>query len=168
MSFTNRYDHADIFLQHTDALLASISDPVVQRKYFGFIAISAVTVYELAIKDIIFRFSDQKHKVLGNVSRELYKRLNGRISLDDLRTRQLKRFGDRYLDRFNRLLDKQEQASLSSSRVSIKESYANVLNWRNKFAHEGEIANTMTYIEIKEAYQLGKEVIDCLDQALRR
>ena len=72
MTFEHRFESAEEFLNHTDTMMGKIDDPYIQQKYIGFITVSAVTVYELAIKDIIFRFSDQKHKVLGSISRSIF------------------------------------------------------------------------------------------------
>ena len=67
MTFESRFESADGFLNHTDVIMEGIDDPLIQQKYLGFIAISAVTVYELAIKDIIFRFSDSEAQSFGFV-----------------------------------------------------------------------------------------------------
>lgn len=47
-------------------------------------------------------------------------------------------------------------------------AYGNIILWRNQFAHEGIIPATPTYEEVKKAYHLGKNIIDCLALAMRR
>ena len=167
MTFTSRFESTDEFLSHTDEVITDVTDTGIQATYAGFIAISAVTAYELAIRDVIFRFSDQKHSLLGSVSRNLYRRLNGRISLRDLRKQHVGRFGESYLCHFNRLLDEREVDILAIKKKSVQGSYSNVIQWRNKFAHEGQVPPTTNYEEVKHSYELGKEVIFCLDKALR-
>lgn len=168
MIFKQRFTSADDFLQHTDLMMEQINDPFIQQKYIGFITISAVSVYELAIKDIIFRFSDQKHKVLGVVSRHNYERLNVRIKLNELRKDHIRQFGENYVKKFNNILDNREQNSFRAGKGSIQTAYANIISWRNIFAHTGESPTTTTYAEVKNFYNLGKEVIYSLDEALIR
>jgi hypothetical protein len=47
-------------------------------------------------------------------------------------------------------------------------SYGNIITWRNQFAHEGIIPTTATYDEVKKAYHIGKNIIDCLAVAMKR
>ena len=166
MTFEQRFISADEFLIHTDLLMAEIDDPMIQQSYVGFITVSAVTVYELAIKDIIFKFSDEKHEVLGSVSRHVYERWNGRIRLKELRKDHIRRFGDIYVDEFNRVLEQKEKDSLREGKGSIENAYTNIILWRNKFAHSGETLTTTNYNEVKNSYNLGKEVIYSLDKAM--
>lgn len=94
MLYTDRFLHVEDYLAHLDPMMASISDPFVQGRYIGFIATSAVTAYELAVKDIFYAFADKKHSVLGNVTRARFFRLNGKIKLDDLKKEHVKSFGE--------------------------------------------------------------------------
>ena len=97
-----------------------------------------------------------------------FERLNGRISLRDIRETHVPKFGDRYLVRFTALMEEAELESLRQGGVSIKSSYGNLITWRNKFVHEGEMPNTATYEEAKRAYECGKVVLDCVAHAMRR
>ena len=166
MMFEKRFESADEFITHTDKLIGAISDPLLQQKYLGFIAVNAVTVYELAIKDIIFNFCGNTHDILLSFSKAVFNRTNGRISIDDLRNRHLSKFGDSYVRKFECVLEDRETELLSLGKGSIKSSYGNIISWRNKFAHEGEIPVTPNYSEVKSAYSLGKQVIYCLDKSL--
>jgi hypothetical protein len=47
-------------------------------------------------------------------------------------------------------------------------SYDNIITWRNQFAHEGQIPTHATYLEAVEAYEVGKQVIECLASAMKR
>ena len=159
--FQSRFDVADEFLRHTDIVIAEIEDQFIQQRYLGFIAVNAVTVYELAIKDILFAFSDQ-HEVLGAVTRGFFERMNGRISLQQLRENHVPKFGQSYVNRFEEHLDQREDALLVERKGSMKSAYGNVLRWRHRFAHVGEAPTTTNYQEVKASYVLGKEVIYCL------
>ena len=166
MNFEKRFESADEFITHTDKLMSEIYDPLLQQKYLGFIAVKAVTVYELAIKDIIFDFCGNTHELLLTFSKAVFERINGRISIDDLRNRHLPKFGDSYVRKYNDVLEEKETELLRLGRGSIKSSYGNIIFWRNKFAHEGEILKTPNYSEVKSAYSLGKQVIYCLHESL--
>lgn len=85
MPYRDRFALVEDYLAHVDPMMDAIADPFVQARYIGFIAISAVTAYELAIKDILYDFADKKHVVLGEVIRSRLLRLNGKIKLDDLK-----------------------------------------------------------------------------------
>lgn len=168
MSYSDRFALVEDYLAHVDPMMASIADPFVQARYIGFIAISAVTAYELAIKDIFYGFADKKHAVLGDVTRARFFRLNGKIKLDDLKKEHVKMFGDRYLERFKRNLEKAENEYIRGHSKSPKTAYNNVITWRHQFVHEGTIPSTTNYAEIKDQYAAGKEVIHCLFKSMVR
>ena len=63
--YENRFSLADDYVLHLETALKAIDDPFVASRYIGFVAISAVTVYELAIKDILIAFCKKKHNVFG-------------------------------------------------------------------------------------------------------
>lgn len=168
MPYTSRFALVEDYLTHLDPMMAGIADPFLQGRYLGFVLISAVTVYELAIKDIIYEFSDKKHAVLGKFARARFDQLNGRIKIDSLKNEHIKMFGVKYVERFNKKLDAREILSLSSGGPSIKSSYGNVITWRHAFVHQGVVPNTTNYAEIKRAYVAGKEVLHCVNDALVR
>lgn len=168
MAYTDRFMQVEDYLAHLDPMMAGIADPFVQGRYIGFIATSAVTAYELAIKDIFYAFADKKHLVLGSLTRARFFRLNGRIKLDDLKKDHVKSFGDRYHNRFKKLLDAADDAYVRNHGNSPKVAYNNVITWRHTFVHEGEPPNTTNYEEIKRNYLAGKEVIHCLYRTMVR
>lgn len=168
MAYVDHFKLADDFVAHLDGALAAVTDPFLRSRYIGFVAISAATVYELAIKEIFAGFSEQKHKVLGTFVRRYFDRLNGQIGRDRLEGMYLPLFGEKYVKKFKSKLEKLEIATLRTDGVSIKASYANLLTWRHAFAHVGTIPATATYDEVKKAYLYGRRVIDCLDDAMRR
>ncbi|GAK32732.1 hypothetical protein JCM17846_26110 [Iodidimonas nitroreducens] len=167
-NYNNRFLIVEDYLKHIDPMMSSIKDEFIQTRYIGFITISAVTAYELAIKDIFYAFADKKHSVLADVTRARFSRLNGKIKIDDLKKEHVKMFGDKYLNRFKKKIDEMENKHLRSYRKSPKSAYNNVITWRNQFAHEGSLPNTTNYNEIKEQYNIGKEVIHCLCQSMVR
>jgi hypothetical protein len=168
MPYTDRFTLVENYLAHVDPVMATITDPFVEARYTGFIATSAVTAYELAIKDIFYAFADRKHLVLGEVTRARFFRLNGKIKLDDLKKEHVKMFGTKYLTRFMRNLENVERTYPAAHNKSPKSAYNNVIVWRNQFVHEGNLPNTTNYAEIKDQYVAGKEVIHCLFKSMVR
>lgn len=168
MPFKDRFTLADDYLTHVDAVISSLRDDFIRSRYLGFLAISAVTAYELAIKDIIYRFSDQKHRALGELARRRFDRLNGQIMLKDLREKRIASFGQKYCDRFDRELKGAEAASQAARTGSVKSSYGNLITWRHTFVHKGEWTPTATYADLRTAYDNGKELIRCIDRAMQR
>lgn len=168
MSYADRFALVEDYLAHVDPVMATITDPFVEARYTGFIATSAVTAYELAIKDIFYAFADKKHLVLGEVTRTRLFRLNGKIKLNDLEKEHIKMFGMKYLTRFKNKLDKIENDHVVAHGKSPKSAYNNVIVWRHQFVHEGTLPNTTNYAEIKDQYMAGKEVIHCLFKSMVR
>lgn len=167
MAYSLHFQLTDDIITHLDTVISGISDPFIQSRYVGFVAISSATVYELAIKDIFCDFGQTKHKVLGAFVTTYFDRINGRIKTSALKKDYISRFGEKYLKRFKRKLDEKEKEYLRNYSVSILNSYNNVIEWRNQFAHEGKIPSTVTYAEITKSYRNGKAVIDCLAETMR-
>ena len=97
-----------------------------------------------------------------------FSRINGRISSGEIADSYVAKFGDRYKKRFRGRRDEAEKRFLKSDRVSILSSYNNVITWRNQFAHEGTIPNTVTFQEMKKSYNYGKQLIHCLATTMVR
>ena len=166
MAFNNRFLATDELLAHLTTVIPTISDQAIVANYAGFLSVSAVTVYELAIKEIFIEFSTRKHNSFGTFTGNHFNKINGRIKLDDLRKEHVKAFGDKYLNKFNRFLNDKENDILSFGGESIKSSYGNLIICRHKYVHEG--VPTLTFAEIQRFFQLGKNVIECLDKAMKR
>lgn len=168
MSYVEHFHLVDGLTPHLDTIVTSALDPVLTTKYVGFLCVSAVTVMELAVRDILVQFATRKHKVFGAFCGDLYERMNGRITLDDLRGTHVKRFGDRYTKKFSSLLEDAERRELAASGRSIKSSYGNLVTWRHSFAHQGILPPNASYAEAKQGFELGKQVLSCLDKAMHR
>ncbi|MGD1858814.1 MAG: HEPN domain-containing protein [Leptolyngbyaceae cyanobacterium] len=168
MAYDDHFKLTDDMINHLDTVISGISDPFISSRYIGFVSVSAVTVYELAVKEIFCTFANRKHKVLGDFALSYFDRINGRVKLKIIRNEYISRFGTKYVDKFKRKIDRAEQKFLRTSHVSIKNSYNNVIEWRNQFAHEGQIPSTVTYSEVIKSYKAGKEVIHCLPETMRR
>jgi len=168
VAYADHFKLADDLIAHLTPAVAGIADPFIASRYSGFVAVAAVTVYELAVKEILCTFGESKHAVLGNFTRKYFDRINGRIKYRVLHEEYVLSFGDKYVQRFKKIVTKREKEILIAKRKSILTSYDNIITWRNLFAHEGQIPTNATYAEAVDAYEMGKEVIECLASSMKR
>jgi hypothetical protein len=166
MPYTDRFTSTDNLIPHLSGVITLITDPSLIANYTGFLSVSAVTVFELAIKDIFELFARNKNNTFGNYVQVHLERINGRIKLDDLKKDHIKRFGDKYLIRFKRELDKKEAAIFTTSHQSIKACYSNLIVCRHEYVHKGN--PTLSFSEVVNNYHFAKEVIHTLNFSLRR
>jgi hypothetical protein len=144
--------------------MGNITDEEIKVSYAGFLSVSAVTVYELAIKNIFYEFASQQNKAFGIFVENHFSRINGKIKIENLIGTHIIKFGQKYRDRFKNLLAETEEISLTTNHISIKSEYDNIIQCRHEFVHNG--APTLTIHEVLGAYHAGKEVIDCLYHSL--
>lgn len=168
MLYDERFELADQVVEHLAVVVRGIQDDFIASRYVGFVAVSAVTVYEQAIKDIFVTFSTRKNAIFGNFTKSHFDRLNGRISSREIVREYLPRFGEKYVNRFRKKRDRKEQELLREERSSMLASYNNILIWRHEFAHEGRVPSTVTFGEVEAAYSCGKHLIHCLAETMVR
>jgi hypothetical protein len=168
MDYADNFTHADDVVLHLNGVVPSLDDPLLQAKYVGFVAVAAVTVYEIAIKEIFISFGTKKHRTLGAFTESFFDRINGRIRLDTLKNDYISPFGDRYKKRFTKNLETRSQSFFRQHRRDVRSAYGNIIVWRNDFAHKGLIRTTATYPDVVQSYEDGKEVIHCLAQTMTR
>lgn len=168
MTYAQRFQHADDVVGHLNTVVPNLADPLLTAKYTGFVTIAAVTVYEMAIKDIFIEFAAKKHTVFGRYVESKFKRINGKIGLDIIRDDYVKGFGPTYVNRFKVALNRESDAYLRLNRRDIRSSYSNLIVWRNDFAHEGSVKAQTTYLEVVQAYEDGKQVIHTLAASMVR
>lgn len=166
--YTDHFRLADDLLSHLIEVVDSLDDPFITSRYVGFAAVSATTVYELAVKDIFIEFCEKKHRVFGHFASSYFGRLNGRIGTRELRRTHVPRFGDRYVTRYTREVQQAEKQLLRSRGVSVRSSYDNIIQWRHSFAHQGQVPGTATFSDVVSSYQAGKEIIHCLARTMVR
>jgi hypothetical protein len=166
MIYSDRFIATDNLITHLSSIIVTITDPQIQASYAGFLSVSAVTVYELAIKDIFSEFGKKKNLVFGEFVTKHFGRINGKIKISELNGEHIKCFGDKYSIKFNKILKSKEDAIMKSNRVSIINSYGNLILCRHDFVHKG--IPTLTVIEVIDSYHFGKEIIHCLSNAMQR
>ncbi len=166
--YQNHFKLADDMIEHLSSIIPTTTDPFILSRYSGFIVISAVTVYELSLKDIFINFAEKKHNVFGTFAKSHFDRLNGRIKYQMIKDDYISRFGDKYLQRYKRKMKILEDEILRTERKSVINSYNNLVTWRNEFAHEGQMPNTVTFNEVVTSYHLGKKLIICVAETMQR
>ena len=166
MAYTDRFISTDYLITNLSPYLATVHDAGVLASYAGFLSVSSVTVYELAIKDIFGDFALKKNKVFGHYIEKHLSRINGRIKLDDLKSSQIKTFGAKYLLKFDKSVNIKEATFLISHGRSLKSSYSNLITCRHEFVHQGN--PTLTITEVIDSYNLGKEIIHSLNESMKR
>lgn len=154
---------SDSFIQHIKDTASSIRDDYVTSRYVGFIATTAVTVYEVAVKKLLVEFANAQHPILANFVSAEFEQINARIRTEDIREKYLDKFGKKYSDRFVSLLDAKEKEFIKD-KGSIIHSYGNLITWRHEFVHQGTVPANATFDEAIKSYGLGKEVIFVLQQ----
>lgn len=168
MAYSDHFLHADDVIAHLNGIVPTITNPLLMPKYVGFVSVAAVTVYELAVKNIFIDFARKKHKVLGHFTEAYFERINGRIKLKIIKNDYIAKFGSKYQVRFQKNIEKRSQEYFQLNHRDIRNSFSNLITWRNEFAHEGSINSTTTYNEVTLAYEDGKEVIHCLAASMTR
>ena len=168
MAYTNHFVASDNVINNLALLAASTPDPVLKGQLAGFAAVSANTVYEMAIKAVFIDFAISKHKVLASFTASHFSRINGKISIKVIKEDYVPRFGDKYVVRFKRAITLLEKTELRASGISVHSSYANLITWRNEFAHGGHAPANATFADVAQAYQTGKKVIDTLANCMKR
>lgn len=166
MPYVDRFRATDELLLHLVTVIPTITNPALVANYAGFLSVSAVTVYELAVKDIFIEFSAKKHNTFGVFTGTHFNRINGRIKLKDLKDEHIKAFGEKYLLKFNSALDTKERVILASGGESVKASYTNLIVCRHTYVHQGY--PTLSFQEVQRFFQNGKIVLECLFDAMKR
>jgi hypothetical protein len=159
-----RFQSTDDLMNHLNTFVPTLPDEQLKSKYAGFLSASAVTVYELAIKDIFIEFAEKKNKTFGFFVENHFSRINGRILIDDIKN-YVGKFGGNYLTKFKTKLEKKKNELLVTYRNDIQAVYSNLITCRHKFIHTS--AHTMTFNEVVQAYQIGKEIINVLNDTMR-
>lgn len=167
MSYKNFYAEADKIIEHLNEVVPNIKDDFISSRYAGFVSVVGVTAYEKAVKEIFYNFAQKKHRLLGNLTKAMFSKINGRIKYEYLKE-YAAQFGDKYLKKFKQRIQVKEKQILIGEKTSMLQNYANIIFWRHKFVHEGVMPEEPTYHESVKAFRLGKEIVDCLNEAMQR
>lgn len=158
MAYTDRFDDVDDLISNLSPIISGLPTET-QSKFVGFLAVNAVTAYELAIREIIEDYATSKHCDFGEYVRCAFSRINGRISIGDIKG-ELKKFGGSYRDNFETNLNAKESLILTTTGNSLSTCYDNLLTCRHRYVHASVI--TLTIQECINNYRIGKNVIEAL------
>lgn len=160
------FTQSDFVLTHLDGYVGSITDPYIQSRYTGFVAVTAVTAFETNIRSKIFDFCQKKHSVFGAFAQSHFAKTNAKVKTQQLQDEYLAKFGPRYLSRFKKKMNILEENHLRTEGTSLKGSFNNLVQWRHDFVHDGVLPAFATYADARKAYDSGKLVVatffDCL------
>jgi hypothetical protein len=168
MPYANQFAHADAVMADLTRFVPTLVDPQLRQKYIGFAAVAAVTVYELAIKDIFVEFAATKHQVFEEFVKNSFSRLNGKIKPSMIKDEYVPQFGPKYAEKYKKVLKSGHTAYLRQHRRDFLNSYNNLVTWRHNFVHLGQLPTTVTFPEVLQAYNDGKQLIHCLSACMRR
>lgn len=156
----------DLLISQLEPMAQTGIDPLILSSWAGLVAVQAVTAYELSIKKICEEFARRKHKVFGSFVKSSYARLNGHISYKALRDGIVKPYGEKYLKRLVKNKDSKTALIMASERVDLVQTYDNLITCRNKFVHAGML--TLSFSEAVKYYRIGRNLIDVLDETMKR
>lgn len=163
MAYTNRFNDVDSLITEINPIVSNLSTNV-QPKIAGFLAVNAVTAYELAIKEIIADFATAKHSIFGDFIQNYHARLNGNIKIQSLKD-ELNKFGGNYKADFESELCTRELNLRNTLQKDLRSCYTNLLECRHLFVHTSRI--TLTIQECIDNYNVGKDVIAALYDAMK-
>lgn len=163
MAYTDRFNDVDSLISNLEPIINGMPSDV-QAKMAGFLAINAVTAYELAIKEIIENYASSKHCDFGEYVRCVFSRINGRIRICDIKG-ELKKFGGYYKDNFEKNLQQKETSILAQNGNNLSSCYENLLTCRHQYVHTGTI--TLTITECILNYTIGRQVIEVLSETMK-
>jgi hypothetical protein len=165
MPYTDRFKATDDLITHLRTVVSTISDEELKSRYAGFLAASAVTVYELAIKDIFITFAENENLAFGMFVTKYFNRINGKINIDDIE-KYAKLFGENYQGEFKKKLLEKNTLFMHEHHNNIQALYGNLVMCRHKYIHEN--TTTITFNEVLEDYEIGKEIIKILYETMQR
>ena len=116
MAYTSHFVIADDMINHLNSVVGRITDPWISSRYIGFVSVSAVTVYELTLKEIFIEFAQKKHNVFGTYAKSNFDRINGRIKYKSIKEDYVEKFGVKYLNRYKRKMAETEKSIFNNSR----------------------------------------------------
>lgn len=157
MAYTDKFQPADELINEINTLKPHISS-VALPKFIGAISVSAVTSYELAIKEILIDYAYSKHNLFGGFIQNYLSRLNGRIEIPDLK-KEIKKIDNTLPTNFETKITEVEQIE-----PSVRFCYQNLIQGRHSYVHANRI--NLSYDECIHDYELGKKIIGALYEVM--
>jgi hypothetical protein len=128
----------------------------------GLLVVTIAATYESCVKETLVAYAGRHHLAFGTFATNHYKRLNSRISINDLHG-YTGTFDDNVSARFKFLLEERKRRIDTRIGKNIERAYKQMLSWRHDFAHAG-VRNT-TIEEAVLTHRLAKRVLYAFDDA---
>lgn len=157
MAYTDKFQPTDELINEINTLKSHISQ-VALSKFAGAISVSAVTSYELAIKEILIDYASNKHNSFGIFIQNYLSRLNGRIQISYIKD-EIKKFDNTLAEKFEAKIGDVEKVE-----PSVRSCYQNLIQGRHSYVHANQI--NLSYDECIQDYELGKKIIDALHKVM--
>lgn len=108
----------------------------------GLLVVAIAASYESCVRETIVNYTGRTHRLFGLYAARNYERLNSRIAISDL-YQYTRVFGDNINSNFKRALAARKKDILQRVGTDIIQSYEQILEWRNEFAHTGRRNTTI-------------------------
>ncbi len=128
----------------------------------GLLVVTIAASYESCVKETLVSYAGRHHVAFANFATNNYKKLNSRITINDLHS-YTGTFDDNVSTRFKALLNERRKRIDARIGKNIESAYKLILSWRHDFAHAG-IRNT-TIEEAVVTHRLAKRVLYAFDDA---
>jgi hypothetical protein len=122
----------------------------------GLLVVLISASYEACVKDTLVTFATKHHSAFGVFTINNYKKLNSKITIDDL-YRYAATFDQDIHDRFKNLVTQRKMKINRRVGKNIESCYKQILSWRHDFAHAG-LRNT-TVEEALATHRLSKRIL---------
>ena len=153
----------DLLAQEINASVPNDSRSIQFRADLaGLLVVLMAASYESCVKETIIGYASRHHAQFGTFAQNQYRRLNSRISMNDLYG-YARTFDDTVNEKFKRIINDRKNRLLHRIGKDITVAYGQILSWRHDFAHAG-VRNT-TVEEALMTHRLAKRILYSFDDA---
>ncbi len=144
---------------------ASTSDEALLNEIAGMFAVTIVATYEGVVKNTLISYADRCHSDYGNFIAMDFEKSNARVKIEHLKG-YAKKFGIRAwhppkASKVSTIFDEQLRNTRTvverRFRRDMSQSYQNLFDWRNDYAHERK--STATLEDVYRSHQVGQYVV---------
>ena len=158
------FKQADLLIQKLDSLVAlGHIDPFIKSNFVGLIAVTCVTSFEIRLRTILCEFSKNQHTLFGCYVENSLKKINGKITIGDIKGLHLNKFGSEYIKKFDQELNILKANASATKAPDPCLYYDSLINARHNFVHQNKMPD---YDEMKSFYLLGIEIMNVLQKVL--
>ncbi|MGF0539265.1 HEPN domain-containing protein [Agrobacterium sp. ES01] len=143
----------------------SSTEQRLRNEIAGMFAVTIAASYEGIVKETLVSYAGNFHPKYRSHIEKDFDRLNGRISLDDLKAYS-RRFGltewvghkvKKNSTTFHKILEQRKTIVERRFRTDLITSYENIFTWRHAYAHER--ATVATFSDVYKAHRVAQYVI---------